>query len=134
MLLILMLLPFVAMAQNANFSEMFAKYSNKQGFTTVELSREALKAMGVSGGIDSLRAITVEDAELLPSFNADAEAYVANMKRIMAVANSGNNVNIYSQSNKIVVIYTHGAKSATLVCLAGENIELSQMPKLLGGR
>ena len=136
-LLILCSLPLVASAQNnESFSKRISRYSTIEGITTIELSKEMLQSMGVSGDIDLLQAIRVEDSSQLASLQADVDNVVSSAKyKLMLSVNQGDNrVRIYTITTRSgisdLMIYTVKAPSAIIVRFQGENLQLNEANSL----
>lgn len=136
-LLILCSLPLVASAQNnESFSKLISRYSTIEGITTIELSKEMLQSMGVSGDIDLLQAIRVEDSSQLASLQADVDNVVSSAKyKLMLSVNQGDNrVRIYTITTRSgisdLMIYTVKAPSAIIVRFQGENLQLNEANSL----
>lgn len=136
-LLILCCLPLVASAQNnESFSKLISRYSTIEGITTIELSKEMLQSMGVSGDIDLLQAIRVEDSSQLASLQADVDNVVssAEYKLMLSVNQGDNRVRIYTITTRSgisdLMIYTVKAPSAIIVRFQGENLQLNEANSL----
>ena len=136
-LLILCSLPLVASAQNnESFSKLISRYSTIEGITTIELSKEMLQSMGVSGDIDLLQAIRVEDSSQLASLQADVDNIVssAEYKLMLSVNQGDNRVRIYTITTRSgisdLMIYTVKAPSAIIVRFQGENLQLNEANSL----
>ena len=136
-LLILCSLPLVASAQNnESFSKLISRYSTIEGITTIELSKEMLQSMGVSGDIDLLQAIRVEDSSQLASLQADVDNVVssAKYKLMLSVNQVDNRVRIYTITTRSgisdLMIYTVKAPSAIIVRFQGENLQLNEANSL----
>lgn len=136
-LLILCSLPLVASAQNnESFSKLISRYSTIEGITTIELSKEMLRSMGVSGDIDLLQAIRVEDSSQLASLQADVDNVVssAEYKLMLSVNQGDNRVRIYTITTRSgisdLMIYTVKAPSAIIVRFQGENLQLNEANSL----
>lgn len=136
-LLILCSLPLVASAQNnESFSKLISRYSTIEGITTIELSKEMLQSMGVSGDIDLLQAIRVEDSSQLASLQADVDNVVssAEYKLMLSVNQGDNRVRIYTITTRSgisdLMIYTVKAPSAIIVRFQGKNLQLNEANSL----
>lgn len=136
-LLILCSLPLVASAQNnESFSKLISRYSTIEGITTIELSKEMLQSMGVSGDIDLLQAIRVEDSSQLASLQADVDNIVssAEYKLMLSVNQGDNRVRIYTITTRSgisdLMIYTVKAPSAIIVRFQGKNLQLNEANSL----
>lgn len=127
----------MASAQNnESFSKLISRYSTIEGITTIELSKEMLQSMGVSGDIDLLQAIRVEDSSQLASLQADVDNVVSSAKyKLMLSVNQGDNrVRIYTITTRSgisdLMIYTVKAPSAIIVRFQGENLQLNEANSL----
>lgn len=133
-LLILVCLPMMAMAQEQSLIE---KYSTIDKCSTIELSKDMIRSMGADDGIDTLTAISVEDPNLIETFNKEAADYTQGMSKIMSVVQNGMRVTIYAtisaKTSKVVkmVIFTNDKQNAVLVILTGTNIELSNASSIV---
>lgn len=127
----------MASAQNnESFSKLISRYSTIEGITTIELSKEMLQSMGVSGNIDLLQAIRVEDSSQLASLQADVDNVVssAEYKLMLSVNQGDNRVRIYTITTRSgisdLMIYTVKAPSAIIVRFQGENLQLNEANSL----
>lgn len=127
----------VASAQNnESFSKLISRYSTIEGITTIELSKEMLQSMGVSGDIDLLQAIRVEDSSQLASLQADVDNVVssAEYKLMLSVNQGDNRVRIYTITTRSgisdLMIYTVKAPSAIIVRFQGKNLQLNEANSL----
>ena len=114
-----------------------SKYSKYDGVTTIELSGDMLKSMGVEESISRMEAIHVENSNLLSEFSDDiAKITESAYKLMMSVNNDGNRVKIYTRklSNGEVeqlLIYTSSSTQGVCVRLAGSNIQLQDVGKII---
>lgn len=127
----------MASAQNnESFSKLISRYSTIEGITTIELSKEMLQSMGVSGDIDLLQAIRVEDSSQLATLQADVDNVVssAEYKLMLSVNQGDNRVRIYTITTRSgisdLMIYTVKAPSAIIVRFQGENLQLNEANSL----
>lgn len=127
----------MASAQNnESFSKLISRYSTIEGITTIELSKEMLQSMGVSGDIDLLQAIRVEDSSQLASLQADVDNIVssAEYKLMLSVNQGDNRVRIYTITTRSgisdLMIYTVKAPSAIIVRFQGKNLQLNEANSL----
>ena len=92
--------------------------------------------MGVSGDIDLLQAIRVEDSSQLASLQADVDNVVssAEYKLMLSVNQGDNRVRIYTITTRSgisdLMIYTVKAPSAIIVRFQGENLQLNEANSL----
>lgn len=131
-------LPLCTMAQDASsFERLMTKYSQYDGVTTIELSSDMLKSMGVEDGISSMEAISVENSKLLSSFSEDIAKVIKSVyKLMMSVNNEGNHVRIYTRklSNGDVeqlLIYTSNTTQSVCIRLSGSNIQIQDVGKII---
>lgn len=114
-----------------------SKYSKYDGVTTIELSGDMLKSMGVEESISRMEAIHVENSKLLSEFSDDiAKITESAYKLMMSVNNDDNRVKIYTRklSNGEVeqlLIYTSNSTQGVCVRLAGSNIQLQDIGKII---
>lgn len=131
------LLPMVGYAQQPmTFESITAKYGSKQGATTIELSKDALQAMGVSNGISHMEAIAIESASLIKEFCDDLEIFTVDLKAILSVNSNGESVKIYGIADKSgsyneMIIFTANKSEGVAIRLKGENIELKEAKNML---
>lgn len=123
-----------AMAQEESLME---KYSSIEHCSTIELSKDMIRSMGADEGIDTLSAISVEDATLIDTFSTEVATYTQGMSKIMTVVQSGRRVTIYATTSKHtskmvkMVIFTSDKQSAVMVILTGTNIELNNASSIV---
>jgi hypothetical protein len=123
-----------AMAQEESLME---KYSTIDKCSTIELSKDMIRSMGADEGIDTLSAISVEDATLIETFSTEVATYTQGMSKIMTVVQSGRRVTIYATTSKHtskmvkMVIFTSDKQSAVMVILTGTNIELNNASSIV---
>ena len=130
--ILFLLLPLTAVAQDSEFLGFVKKYSGQKGFTTVELSEQLLKTMGVGDGIESMYAISVEDSTKVADFCADSQTLIGKYNKLMSFLSDGKSVSIYSRNSSAktithLIIFISSDSQATLVLLYGTNIELSDV-------
>ena len=133
-LAVMMCLPLCASAQS---DKLVDKYSQLEGCSTIELSKDMIRSMGATRGVDTLTAISVEDASLIDTFYAEAMEYVCGMNKLLSVVQSGQRVVIYASmdqsTHKVVkmVIYTSDGRSAVMAILTGTDIELNNVGSIM---
>lgn len=134
-LLMMICLPLTAMAQDGSFARFMERYSSRQNCTTLELSTEMLKSMGVESGISTMWAISVEAAELVGEFERDVESILSNYTPLMSVNSSGEVVKIYSRQKdgKIVdiIINCVSKDEGVVIRIVGEDISLNEATSLM---
>lgn len=133
-MLIMMCLPLCASAQS---NKLVDKYSQLEGCSTIELSKDMIQSMTTSKGIETLTAISVEDASLIETFYAETMEYVEGMSKIMSVVLSGQRVLIYATMNPTtkrvvkMVIYTGDKSHAVMAILTGTDIDLRNVESIM---
>lgn len=136
-LILAMCLPMMAVAQKNDFGALVQKYQTKQGYTTIELSKDMLRTMGVGDGIERMMAISNEVPPASPTELAnDVTQLVAGMNTMLSVVNNGCNVKIYNRTNRQgdtveLVIYSSTGNNIVVVQLTGTNIEFSDAQTLI---
>jgi hypothetical protein len=132
--MMMMCLPLCASAQS---DKLVDKYSQLEGCSTIELSKDMIHSMGAAKGIDTLTAISVDESSLIEGFYAEFMEYVEGMKRIMSVVQSGQRVVIYvtmdPTTERVVkmVIYTSDEAHAVMAILTGTDIELNNVGSIM---
>ncbi len=125
------------MAAIAQEESLMEKYSSIEHCSTIELSKDMIRNMGADEGIDTLSAISVEDAALIDTFSTEVATYTQGMSKIMTVVQSGRRVTIYATTSKHtskmvkMVIFTSDKQSAVMVILTGTNIELNNASSIV---
>lgn len=139
-ILIMILLPFSAMAQKrVTLDELMSEYSSKTHCTTINLSSGMLKTMGVEMGADSLKAISVSDTELIARFKKQIALLVEGFEPVMVVNSNGHSVEIYQRSDKsggitdLVIVTVEGGE-CVMTYIRGKNLELSAVDAYSGAK
>lgn len=135
-LLLMMLLPLAAMAQDVTINSLMQEYSSKAKCSTISLSKSMLRSMGVEMGADNLRAISVSDAELIPRFIEQANSVVTRLEVVMTVNDAGNSVSIYqltdlNDSVSDMVIVVNNGTEAMMMHIHGKDLELNKVGSLV---
>ena len=149
-LLITMLLPMVAMAEEVvstedndttsvvsdGFDELMKRYSSQPGCTTINISNSMFRSMEVSIDADYMKVISVENKELIPTFKEQVEELIGAYEVIMSVNSGGESVKIYQKraengSATDLYISTSNADSSVLIHLHGNNLELNNIGSLI---
>ena len=94
-LLIMLFVPLIASAQEEQLRKIYDNYLQEPGFTTVQLSKEMLKQMGVKGNIETMTAISTEDKDLLVGFCDDVQQFLSEQQIEMSFVNDGKRVSIH---------------------------------------
>lgn len=132
----MLLMPLTGMAHEIPIKQLFEKYLNKPGFTSVELSKEILQTNGVKG-IDSMIALSTEEGDIIPTFTAEVTQHTAQLKRIMSMVSDGKNVSIHSKADSsgklnCLIMFSYSDSSAVLIMLSGSDIKIEKAMSLIG--
>lgn len=135
-LLILLVLPLYASAQQISFDELIRRYSSQQGCTTIELSQTMLSSMGVSDGVEHMQVIAVEDKALLSELREAIPEITDGMVVIMSVNSGNESVKICCRNSKEhgiveLVVATFDDGEGVLVRICGTNINISDASSLI---
>ena len=136
-ILILSCIPLFASAQEIRFECLMRDYSQKEGYTTIELSPMMLKSMGVSNGIESVQVISVEDRTLIKDFIESVESTIAELDTLMSINSGGERVSIYGrskvESGSIIelIVLTADKEEGVAVRITGSNIEISDIDSFI---
>lgn len=136
-ILILSCIPLIASAQEITFESLMRDYSQKEGYTTIELSPMMLKSMGVSNGIESVQVISVEDRTLIKDFIESVESTIAELDTLMSINSGGERVSIYGrskvESGSIIelIVLTADKEEGVAVRITGSNIEISDIDSFI---
>ena len=129
-------MPLAASAQTSYkdaLETIYDSYLKKQGFTTVELSKDMLRSMGVKEGIDSMTAISTENTALLPEFCEDVAEQMSEFKQMMSFVNDGKSVQIFaSPAKSYIIIFTRSDTNAVFIALKGTDIKIENAMSVLG--
>ena len=144
-LLIMLCLPSVAMAQTDHIAPLVDKYSTMKNCSTVVLSGDVLKGMGVDVGIEYMQMIAVEDAKLIRGFKAEVDAIAKGYSMLMSINSDGVAVQIYHviqvfKEDKSIkrtdlqeyLIVSIAANEGVVMRLVGNDIRLNEAMALLG--
>lgn len=136
-IVIMLSIPLALSAQTTykeSLQKIYDNYLKKQGFTTVEISKDMLTAMGVEDGIDSMTAISTEDVVALPQFCEDVLVYLSQLKQLMSFVNDGKRVQICASPGRTTLsIFTQTDTSAVLITLTGSDIKIETATSMFGG-
>lgn len=136
-ILILSCIPLIASAQEITFESLMRDYSQKEGYTTIELSPMMLKSMEVSNGIESVQVISVEDRTLIKDFIESVESTIAELDTLMSINSGGERVSIYGRSSvesgSIIelIVLTADKEEGVAVRITGSNIEISDIDSFI---
>lgn len=135
-LLIALLLPLGAMAQQRSFEELSKRYSTEKGCTTIELSEAMLSSMGANEGVERMQVIAVEQASLIEEFRASISEITEGLEVMMSVNSGGESVAIYARSDERkqvveLIVATFEGDTGVLVRICGTNIDISNASALL---
>ena len=137
-LLIMLLVPLFASAQEEQLRKIYDNYLQKPGFTTVQLSKEMLKQMGVKGNIETMTAISTEDKDLLIGFCDDVQDFLSEQQTVMSFVNDGKRVSIHrcgttgnDKSMTRIFIFTRSDSSAIFITLKGMDIKVENAIEMI---
>lgn len=148
-LCLLLLLPFLARAQNASW-KFFDRYTKAEGFTSVQLERKMMRMMsrqaaekGDAGlsqlldGIQYIRIVALDKGDGA-QFIADAEALAANrdfkFQLVMSGTEEGQTTKFYIREAEFydyseLLMLTYGAKETVAVNIYGK-FDLKEVARL----
>jgi hypothetical protein len=153
MILLLLILPFIMNAQENKVDNFFTKYSDQEGFTSVEITKGLFELFSeidaddpefddfqkAVSGLESLKLIAYStengSKETRERFGADVKNSIpfSEFKELMVVKDKDANVNFYAKNNQQVVsemlMVVDGPDEAVLLYLKG-NIDLNHIAKL----
>ena len=147
--MLLVLLPFLARAQNASW-KFFDRYTKAEGFTSVQLERKMMRMMsrqaaekgdeGLSkllDGIEFIRIVALDTGDGA-QFVADAEALAATpdfkFQLVMSGSEEGQTTKFYIREAEFyndseLLMLTYGAKETVVVNIYGR-FDLKQVARL----
>lgn len=150
LLLIIALLPMVTKAEevvniendtttsvvNDGFDQLMEHYSSQPGCTTINISNTMFRSMEVNIGADYMKVISVENKELIPTFNEEVKQLIGSYEVVMSVNSGGDCVKIYQKHSangdvSDLYISTSNDYSSVLIYLHGKNIELNNATSLI---
>ena len=131
-LLLTILLPLSAMAQEATFDSLFKEYSLKDKCTTLNISNAMFQSMNVKIDANYMQVISVENKALIPTFHTQALEALSEFEVVMSVNSDGKTVEIRQHSNQqniVVDIYlmAYSDDECVLMHINGHNLELSNI-------
>ena len=137
-LLIMLLVPLFASAQEEQLRKIYDTYQQKPGFTTVQLSKEMLRQMGVKSGIETMLAISTEDKDKIADFCNDVQQYLSIHQTVMSFVNDGKQVSIHRCDTTgngkwmtRIFIFTRSDSSAIFITLKGMDIKVENAIEMI---
>ena len=137
-LLIMLFVPLIASAQEEQLRKIYDNYLQEPGFTTVQLSKEMLKQMGVKGNIETMTAISTEDKDLLVGFCDEVQQFLSEQQIEMSFVNDGKRVSIHrceitAKGKRMtrIFIFTRSDSSAIFITLKGMDIKVENAIEMI---
>lgn len=135
-LLLITLLPLSAMAQDANFDRLMKEYSTKAKCTTINISNVMLRAMGADIDAESVRAIAIEDTELIPYVRGQIVDLTKRYELVMQVNSEDEIVDIYQKtdaSGKVtdLLIVTMSKDECVMLYIYGNDVNVENASSLI---
>lgn len=135
-ILLTILLPISAIAQETTFESLFKEYSTKENCTTINISNAMLRSMEVNIDAEYMQVIAVENSELIPTFNSQANDIMSRHEVIMSVNTSDKSVEIRQNKNKNgmvteIFILVCDKGESILMHIAGKNLELNNIGSII---
>ena len=144
-LLIMICLPVAAMAQVDPLAPLIDKYSSMEKCSTIILSSDMLKNMGVDAGVEYMQVISVDNPALISEFRSELEHVAKGYSLLMSVNSDGSNVRIYQviqvfesddggkrKEQQEFLIMSLNANQGVAVRLVGNDIKLNEATSLIG--
>lgn len=152
-LIMAMMLPLFSMAQKNAVDSFFSKYSDQEGYTSVEVSKGLFELFAeidaddpefedfkkAVSGLESLKLIAYSaekgNPETREKFHQDILSSIPfrDYKELMVIKDSDANINFYAKNNQQVItdmiMVVNGKDEAVLLSLTG-NIDLNYVAKL----
>lgn len=135
-ILLTILLPMSAIAQEITFDSLFKEYSTKEKCTTINISNAMLRSMEVNIDADYMQVIAVENSTLIPSFNSQAKEVLSKHEVIMSVNSNNKSVEICQDKNSngmVTAIYVLVCDDGegVLIHITGKNLELNNIGSII---
>ena len=135
-ILLTILLPISAIAQEASFESLFKEYSTNENCTTINISNAMLRSMEINIDAEYMQVIAVENSELIPTFNSQANDIMSRHEVIMSVNTSDKSVEIRQNKNKNgmvteIFILVCDKGEGILMHIAGKNLELNNIGSII---
>lgn len=135
-ILLTILLPMSAIAQEITFDSLFKEYSTKENCTTINISNAMLRSMEVNIDADYMQVIAVENSTLIPSFNSQAKEVLSKHEVIMSVNSNNKSVEICQDKNSngmVTAIYVLVCDDGegVLMHITGKNLELNNIGSII---
>lgn len=144
-LLIMICLPVVAMAQVDPLAPLIDKYSSMEKCSTIIMSSDMLKSMGVDAGVEYMQVISVDNPALISEFRSELERVAKGYSLLMSVNSDGSNVRIYQviqvfksddggkrKEQQEFLMMSLNANQGVAVRLVGNDIKLNEVTSLIG--
>ena len=136
LLLIMSISSLWCMAQDVNFDRLMKEYSTKSKCTTINISNAMLRSMGVDISAESVRAIAIEDAELIPQAKSQIVKLVSKYEVVMQVNSDDESVDIYQRadaSGKVtdLLIVTTSKDECMMLYIYGNGIKVEDATELI---
>lgn len=136
LLLIMSISSLWCMAQDVNFDRLMKEYSTKSKCTTINISNAMLRSMGVDISAESVRAIAIEDAELIPHAKSQIVKLVSKYEVVMQVNSDDESVDIYQKadaSEKVtdLLIVTTSKDECMMLYIYGNGIKVEDATELI---
>lgn len=136
LLLIMSISSLWCMAQDVNFDRLMKEYSTKSKCTTINISNAMLRSMDVDISAESVRAIAIEDAELIPQAKSQIVKLVSKYEVVMQVNSDDESVDIYQKadaSGKVtdLLIVTTSKDECMMLYIYGNGIKVEDATELI---
>lgn len=144
-LLIMICLPVAAMAQVDPLEPLIDKYSSMEKCSTIIMSSDMLKSMGVDAGVEYMQVISVDNSALISEFRSELERVAKGYSLLMSVNSDGSNVRIYQviqvfksddgakrKEQQEFLMMSLNANQGVAVRLVGNDIKLNEVTSLIG--
>ena len=136
LLLIMSISSLWCMAQDVNFDRLMKEYSTKSKCTTINISNAMLRSMDVDISAESVRAIAIEDAELIPHVKGQIVKLVSKYEVVMQVNSDDESVDIYQKadaSGKVtdLLIVTTSKDECMMLYIYGNGIKVEDATELI---
>jgi hypothetical protein len=146
-------LPLISLAQKSSVDSFFSKYSDQDGYTSVEISKGLFELFAeidaddpefgdfqkAVEGLESLKLLAYSTEkgtlEAKEKFHSDMMNSIPfkEFKELMVIKDSDANVNFYAKNNQQIItemiMVVDGKDEAVILCLTG-NINLNYVAKL----
>ncbi len=140
--LLLMLSPLAAVAQNDAYKALFDSCVGREGYSTVQVTKQMLRMMDSSynqtlASIDGVMSITLDsaDASAIAEFRKRCDRMIgqSGLSVMMSANDGGDSVNIYTRTVdgriKEVIVMTFSSSSVVVVDVVGD-LTMKQISQL----